>query len=111
MLPFKGNTNDYRVKAVDIKGLNRDFESRVRLGIMSVLMVNDEVSFSDMKQMLELSDGNLSSHANALELNGYIEIKKSFAGKKPMTVYMITVYGRAAFSQHIDGLAKMISKT
>lgn len=96
------------MKEISIKGLNRDFESRVRLGIMSVLMVSGEVTFNDMKQMLDLSDGNLSSHANALEQNGYIEVRKSFAGKKPQTAYVISPQGREAFSSHIGALEKMI---
>jgi DNA-binding MarR family transcriptional regulator len=98
------------VNEIDIKGLNRDFESRVRLGIMSVLTVSGEVTFNDMKQMLDLSDGNLSSHANALEQNGYIEVRKSFAGKKPQTLYIITKSGRDAFSRHIEALSRMIGK-
>ena len=68
-----------------ISQLNKEFESRVRLGIMSVLMVNDWVDFNEMKQLLEVTDGNLAGHSSALEKANYIEIKKEFVGKKPKT--------------------------
>ena len=60
----------------NITQLNKEFESRVRLGIMSVLMVNDWVDFNEMKQLLEVTDGNLASHSSALEKAKFIEIKK-----------------------------------
>ena len=85
------------MKEVDISSINKDFESRVRLGIMSVLMVNEWVNFSDMKQMLELSDGNLASHAVALENRKYIEVRKAFVGRKPETSYRATPEGKIAF--------------
>ena len=66
-----------------IEGLNKDFESRVRLGIMSILLVNDWVEFGEIKELLNLTDGNLASHSKTLEKNKYIEIKKEFVGKKP----------------------------
>ena len=67
---------------ININQLNKEFESRVRLGIMSVLMVNDWVDFSEMKNLLEITDGNMASHSNALEKANYIEVKKEFVGKK-----------------------------
>ena len=67
-----------------IDQLNKDFESRVRLGIMSILVVNDWVDFSEMKTLLNLTDGNLASHSNALEKANYIEVKKEFIGKKAL---------------------------
>lgn len=94
---------------VNIDGLNKDFESRVRLGILSILVVNDSVTFNEMKQYLELSDGNLASHAVALENKGYIEVKKVFVGKKPETSYKITDFGRIQFKKHVDALAKLIN--
>jgi predicted ArsR family transcriptional regulator len=94
---------------INIDGLNKNFESRVRLGIMSVLSVNDLVTFNEMKQYLDLSDGNLASHAVALENKGYIEVKKVFVGKKPETSYRITNYGKQEFNKHIDALAKLIN--
>jgi predicted ArsR family transcriptional regulator len=94
---------------INIDGLNKNFESRVRLGIMSVLSVNDLVTFNEMKHYLDLSDGNLASHAVALENKGYIEVKKVFVGKKPETSYKITNYGKQEFNKHIDALAKLIN--
>lgn len=94
---------------INIDGLNKNFESRVRLGIMSVLTVNDLVTFNEMKQYLDLSDGNLASHTVALENKGYIEVKKVFVGKKPETSYRVTDFGKQEFYKHIDALAKLIN--
>lgn len=93
---------------VDITQINKDFESRVRLGVMSVLLVNDWVDFSEMKSLLEVTDGNLASHTSALEKSGYIEIKKEFVGKKPKTSYRVTQQGRKAFSAHLAALEKLL---
>ncbi len=95
---------------IKINQLNKEFESRVRLGIMSVLMVNDWVDFSEMKSLLEVTDGNMASHSNALEKAGYIEVKKEFVGKKPRTSYRVTQSGREAFTEHINALEKLLSK-
>ena len=91
-----------------IGGLNKDFESRVRLGLMSVLMVNDWIDFTGMKNLLKVADGNLASHSSALEKKEFIEIKKEFIAKKPKTSYRITIKGRKAFQQHLDALEKMM---
>ncbi|MBA5793741.1 transcriptional regulator [Flavobacterium sp. xlx-214] len=91
-----------------ISGLNKEFESRVRLGVMSVLMVNDWVDFTEMKNLLQVTDGNLASHSTALEKSNYIEIKKEFVGKKPRTSYKITTLGKQAFKTHLQFLEKML---
>lgn len=88
--------------------LNKAFESRVRLGIMSMLMVNDWVNYKDMKEMLGLTDGNLASHINSLEKLNYLEVKKEFVGKKPQTSYASTKMGKEEFQKHIDALENMI---
>ena len=75
---------------MDIQQLNKEFENRTRLGIMSALIVNDWVTFNDLKGLLNVSDGNLASHIKGLEAKEYIEIKKEFVGKKPSTSYRIT---------------------
>lgn len=93
-----------------ISQLNKEFESRVRLGIMSVLVVNDWVDFNEMKKLLEVTDGNLASHSSALEKSGFIEIKKEFIGKKPKTSYRVTKLGRDAFSEHLNALEKLLKK-
>jgi DNA-binding MarR family transcriptional regulator len=95
---------------ININQLNKEFESRVRLGIMSVLMVNDWVDFSEMKSLLEITDGNLASHSNAMEKARYIEVKKEFVGKKPKTSYRVTQSGREAFTEHLNALEKLLGK-
>lgn len=91
-----------------ITGLNKVFESRIRLGVMSILMVNEEISFNDLKQMLEVTDGNLATHLVTLEENGYIKVHKGFIGRKTNTTYAITKTGEKAFSDHITALENMI---
>jgi DNA-binding MarR family transcriptional regulator len=88
--------------------LNKAFESRVRLGIMSILMVNDSIDFLTLKEMLQVTDGNIASHITALEKLQYIEVKKQFIGKKPNTSYSVTNTGRKAFTDHLDALEKLI---
>lgn len=94
-----------------IADLNKSFESRVRLGIMSILLVNDVVDFGTLKVQLQLTDGNMASHLSALEKANYITITKQFIGKKPNTTYAVTAEGRKAFSDHLDALEKLIQKT
>lgn len=94
-----------------IDGLNKNFENRVRLGIMSVLMVNDWVDFTEMKDLLQVTDGNLASHSSALEKVEYIEIKKEFVGKKPRTSYRVTTLGRNAFQSHLAALEKLLGNS
>ena len=91
-----------------INGLNKVFESRIRLGVMSILMVNEEINFNDLKQMLEVTDGNLATHLLTLEENGYIKVHKGFIGKKTNTTYAITKTGQKAFSDHLSALETMI---
>jgi DNA-binding MarR family transcriptional regulator len=91
-----------------IDKLNKDFESRVRLGIMSVLMVNEWIDFTEMKTILNITDGNLASHSSALEKAEYIEVKKEFVGKKPKTSYRVTENGRLAFKEHLSSLEKLM---
>ena len=93
-----------------IAQLNKEFESRVTLGIMSVLMVNDWVDFNEMKQLLEVTDGNLASHSSAIEKSGFIEIKKEFVSKKTKTSYRVTQTGRNAFEEHLTALEKLLGK-
>ncbi len=94
-----------------IADLNKAFESRVRLGIMSILLVNDVVDFGMLKEQLQLTDGNMASHLTALEKVQYITITKKFVGKKPNTTYTVTKEGKKAFNLHIDALEKLIQKT
>ena len=91
-----------------INKLNKAFESRIRLGIMSVLMVNDTVDFTTMKELLKVTDGNLASHITALEKAEFIEVTKQFVGKKPNTMFSATKLGRKAFTTHLNILEKIL---
>jgi len=93
-----------------IEGLNKIFESRVRLGIMSVLMVNDWIDFNTLKELLGVTDGNLASHINGLEKNEYIEVRKEFVGKKPKTSFGATKLGKKAFKEHLTALENLLKK-
>ena len=94
-----------------INNLNKLFDSRVRLGIMSALMVNSEVNFNELKELLEITDGNLASHLKALEENKIIKVEKGFIGRKTNTTYSITKSGEKEFKLHITALEKMIKST
>ncbi|NUY79568.1 transcriptional regulator [Flavobacterium sp. MAH-1] len=94
-----------------IQNINKAFDHRIRLGIMSVLMVNESADFSTLKELLGVTDGNLASHAKALESENYIVIEKQFIGKKPNTSYKATKSGREAFTAHIDALESLLRKS
>ncbi len=104
------NTKSQLIKPMQnpIEGLNKVFDSRVRLGIMSALIVNDAMDFNSLKKLLEVTDGNLASHLKALEKNDYITLRKKFIGRKPNTSYSISKQGRAAFIQHLNSLEKLM---
>ena len=91
-----------------IENLSKLFDSRIKLGIMSMLMVNDAISFNQIKELLDITDGNLASHLKALEENEYIQIRKNFIGKKTNTMVAITRKGEKSFKTHLQGLEKMI---
>ena len=91
-----------------ISDINKLFENRIRLGIMSVLSVNQDVSFNELKELLGLTDGNLASHLKALEKNSYLIVTKQFIGRKPNTSYRITEKGRKAFVNHIKALEALL---
>ncbi len=93
-----------------INNINKAFDHRIRLGIMSVLMVNDYADFNMLKELLGATDGNLASHTKALEKEAYISVEKQFIGRKPNTRYAATKLGKAAFKKHIDALEKLIGK-
>ena len=77
---------------------------------MSILSVNSWVSYKEIKDLLEVTDGNLASHVQSLEKIKYLEIKKQFIGKKPLTTYKVTKMGKEAFEKHIEGLEKLLLK-
>ena len=83
---------------------------RVRLGIVSALAVEESLTFNDLKERLETSDGNLSVHARRLEEAGYVEIRKSFAGRIPRTDYRLTEAGRGALQRYLDHMEALIER-
>lgn len=87
---------------------NKAFESKARLNIMSVLLVNESLSFNTLKELLQLTDGNLATHLRALEEAGYVLVSKQFVGRKPNTTYTATVAGRQAFTDHLNALEEFI---
>jgi DNA-binding MarR family transcriptional regulator len=91
-----------------IENLNKIFDSRIRLGIMSALMVNDEINFNDLKELIQVTDGNLASHLKTLEESGYLKVQKGFIGRKTNTTYSVTKAGEKAFKAHLEALEKMI---
>jgi len=97
------------MKAI-LANFNKAFESRIRLGIMSVLAVNTSMDFTGLKQTLDVTDGNLASHLRALEEGGYIHMEKSFINRKPNTNYTITDKGLESFKSHLQALEELINK-
>ena len=93
-----------------IANLNKAFESRVRLGVMSALMVEAELEFTALRELLDVSDGNLASHLRALEEAEYLQVQKSFVGRKPNTRYTLTLAGRKAFQDHLTALEQLLRK-
>lgn len=94
-----------------LNNLSKLLENRIRLGIMSVVMVNDSIDFNTLKKLLDVTDGNLASHLKVLEKHQFIEVRKQFIGRKPHTSYIITDSGRKVFNQHLDALEQLMKKS
>jgi len=92
-----------------LKDLDKAFENRVRLGIMSALVVNEGMDFNALKELLDVTDGNLASHLKTLEKSLYINYKKEFLGRKPTTVYYATPTGIEAFTKHLKAIEQLLS--
>jgi DNA-binding MarR family transcriptional regulator len=88
--------------------LDRILEHRIRLQIMSVLVANDAYDFNSLKEVLNVTDGNLASNLKALEKEKYLSVSKSFVNRKPNTKYKATEKGRNAFKKHLDALEELI---
>lgn len=88
--------------------LDKVLEHRVRLQIMSVLVTEEALDFSGLKEILNVTDGNLASHIKALEKEKYVSVNKTFIDRKPNTRYKITEKGRNAFRKHLDALEQVI---
>lgn len=89
---------------------NKAFENRLRLQIMSVLVANEYYDFNSLKELLEVTDGNLASHLKALEKEEFIIITKSFIGRKPNTQYEASTLGKQAFKKHLEALDNLIKQ-
>lgn len=93
---------------ISFQDFHKAFDHKVRLGIMSALMVNDQLDFNSLIAYLKVSDGNLATHIKRLEKEAFIGVEKSFIDRKPNTSYFITKEGRAAFEKHLSVLEKII---
>jgi len=91
-----------------LKDINKAFENKVRLGIMSALVVNDFMDFNSLKDLLDVTDGNLASHLKYLEKNEYVIFEKEFVNRKPNTKYAVTKEGKHAFVKHIKAIEKLL---
>lgn len=91
-----------------IEHLNKIFDSRIRIGIMSALIVNESLNFNDLKSLIDVTDGNLATHLKTLEEHKYIKVQKGFIGRKTNTLYTITSSGSKAFRVHLEALEKII---
>ena len=95
---------------IPFENLDKAFENRLRLQIMSVLMANQRYDFNSLKELLGVTDGNLASHLKGLEKEEYIIVNKSFLGRKPNTNYEATEKGKTAFKNHLDALEQLINQ-
>ena len=91
-----------------LKNFDKAFENKVRLGIMSALMVSSTLEFTHLKELLNVTDGNLASHMKILEQKGFVSFTKEFFGRKPKTKYMATTRGTTAFKKHLSALEELI---
>ena len=91
-----------------LRDLDKAFENRVRLGIMSALVVNDYIDYKALKSLLGVTDGNLASHLKYLEKSAYVTYKKEFLGRKPNTKYFATEKGIRAFKKHINAIEQLL---
>ncbi|HEY1060188.1 MAG TPA: transcriptional regulator [Daejeonella sp.] len=93
-----------------LEQFDKAFENRIRLQIMSVLLANEHYDFNSLKDLLDVTDGNLASHIKALEKEEYIIVNKTFIGKKPNTQYAVSEKGRKAFIKHLEALENLIKQ-
>jgi len=92
-------------------GFDRLIYERVRLGIMSALAMNEQLTFNELKSLFDVSDGNLSAHARKLEEAGYVVCTKSFEGRRPKSLYRITPVGKKALLRYLEHIEAVIKAT
>ena len=100
-----------RVPEFDYRELDEIIHSRPRLGIMSILATAQQAEFTQLRERLELTDGNLSTHLKRLEDAGYIKSKKSFVDRKPKSSYVLSAKGRKAFGIYLDQIERLIDES
>jgi DNA-binding HxlR family transcriptional regulator len=98
-------------RANEDAGLDRLIYERVRLGIMSALAMNEQLSFNELKSLFDVSDGNLSAHARKLEEAGYVVCTKSFEARRPKSEYRITPVGKKALLRYLVHIEAVIKAT
>ena len=98
-------------RATEDGGLDRLIYERVRLGIMSALATNEELTFNELKALFDVSDGNLGAHARKLEEAGYVACAKSFEARRPKSRYRITQVGRKALLRYLEHIEAVIKAT
>ncbi len=106
--PTETSTVDAAPRPVSAAELDRLIHERMRLGIVSALAANESLTFSELKKLLDTTDGNISVHARKLEEAGYISCEKSFAGRVPRTEYRLTSSGRKALRKYLDHMEALI---
>lgn len=113
MKPNENTENDTRGLRLATEAVSNDLDKviheRMRLGIMSALAANTKLSFNELRTLLGTSDGNISVHTRKLEDAGYLNVKKSFAGRVPLTEYKITADGRRALEKYLDHMEALIN--
>jgi DNA-binding MarR family transcriptional regulator len=107
----RGKSEIHSAASSRADALDRLIHERLRLGIVSALAVNDSLSFSDLKKLMNTTDGNLSVHARKLEEAEYISCTKSFEGRMPKTQYKLTAAGRRALERYLDHMEALIRAT
>lgn len=96
---------------MSLEHFHKAFENKARLGIMSILMVRDNATFGELKELLDMTDGNLATHLKAIEKVGFLSVNKEFVDRKPQTSYAATKSGRAAFEAHLKALEELIKNS
>ena len=92
-----------------LDGFDKAFENKVRLGAMAALMVNEALDFQRLKELLQVTDGNLATHLRTLEEKKYVTYEKAFSGRKPRTLYRATKKGQLAFKRHLKAIEDLLN--
>ena len=91
--------------------LDRIIHERVRLAVMSALAARGELAFNELKELLSVTDGNLSVHADVLVRAGLVAVRREFVGKKPRTTFVLTTEGKTRFKEYVKELEEMVRQS